>query len=326
MGRFDPHTWEAMPVGAGATLPPERREDLLGALVNAAVRALPTEGFVLDVGCGSGQRLARLAEAAATARAVVGIDPDPLRVSSCRTRGLPAFVGEPCALPVVDQRFDVVVASETLLRVDDLVRAARELVRVTLPGGALVLADPVRPAAASRQRGLRYRPTTLRRVLEAAGCRVEASPGPVLVVRLPGPRTGAMPIRVTGLAGWDRDRVAALLDGLPVARGYEVVVKPLRYRTRPHVQAFCEFEAKRITIQVPVPFRAFSEIVPYRAKRVSAKGLRFRWFVRRLRFDRPDELIRYLYLHEYYHWYLRECLGKASGAETACDRFALQRL
>ena len=45
-----------------------------------------------------------------------------------------------------------------------------------------------------------------------------------------------------------------------------------------------------------------------------------------LRFERPDELIRYLYLHEYYHWYLREIRGKTSAAETACDRFALQQL
>src|SRR5207248_8084373 len=105
-----------------------------------------------------------------------------------------------------------------------------------------------------------------------------------------------------------------------------VVVKPLRYRTRPHVQAWCEFDHQRITIQVPVPFRPFYEDVPYRAERIGAKGFKFRWFTRRLRFTRPDELIRYLYLHEYYHWYLREIRGKRSGAETACDRFALQQL
>ncbi len=148
----------------------------------------------------------------------------------------------------------------------------------------------------------------------------------MLVARLPGPRRGATPVRVVGLEGWTPERVRALLADLPKARGYEVLVKPLRYRTRPHVQAFCEFEDKRITIQVPVPFRPFSEHVAYRAERLRGKGLRFRWYERRLRFERPDELIRYLYLHEYYHWYLRECLGRRSAAETACDRFALQRL
>jgi hypothetical protein len=136
-----------------------------------------------------------------------------------------------------------------------------------------------------------------------------------------------MPIRVDGLARWTPARVASVLEGLPRAAGYEVVVKPLRWRKRPHVQAFCEFENRRIVIQVPVPFLPFWEDVPYRAKRIR-KGRRwhFRWYWRRLRFQRPDELVRYLYLHEYYHWYLREVRGRRSGAETACDRFALQQL
>ncbi|HEY6680670.1 MAG TPA: hypothetical protein VI276_05615, partial [Actinomycetota bacterium] len=36
------------------------------------------------------------------------------------------------------------------------------------------------------------------------------------------------------------------------------------------------------------------------------------------------EVLRFLYLHEWMHWYLREQLGKKSAAETACDRFALR--
>jgi hypothetical protein len=135
-----------------------------------------------------------------------------------------------------------------------------------------------------------------------------------------------MPIRVQDLPGWTPTRVRRLIDDLPKAYGYEVVVKPLWWRSRPHVQAWCEFEEKRITIQVPVPFAPFAEEVPYRAERLRAKGLRFRWYSTRLRFQRPNELIRYLYLHEYYHWYLREVLGRKSAAETACDRFALQHL
>ncbi len=149
----------------------------------------------------------------------------------------------------------------------------------------------------------------------------------VLVARVPGPRSGSMPIRVYDLPRWSPARVARLLDGLPRASGYEVVVKPLRWRTRPHVQAFCDFREKVITIQVPVPFLPFREYIPYRAKRVRKhRRLYFRWYARIVWFHRPDELIRYLYLHEYYHWYLREVRHKRSGAETACDRFALQQL
>jgi hypothetical protein len=35
-------------------------------------------------------------------------------------------------------------------------------------------------------------------------------------------------------------------------------------------------------------------------------------------------VLRFLYLHEWMHWYLRERLGRKSQAETTCDRFALR--
>ena len=40
-------------------------------------------------------------------------------------------------------------------------------------------------------------------------------------------------------------------------------------------------------------------------------------------FRTPRQVLRFLYLHEWMHWYLKEVLGKKSAAETACDRFAL---
>jgi len=33
--------------------------------------------------------------------------------------------------------------------------------------------------------------------------------------------------------------------------------------------------------------------------------------------------LRFLYLHEWMHWYLKERRNRKSHAETACDRFAL---
>jgi hypothetical protein len=128
----------------------------------------------------------------------------------------------------------------------------------------------------------------------------------------------------TLLTDWAAARVHDALRGLPVAEGYRLVVKPLRYRTRPHLVAMCDFADKAITVQVPDPFEPFDERVPWRAKRVGAKGFRFQWDVENVRFRDRREVIRFLYLHEYYHWYLREILGRKSGAETACDRFALQ--
>jgi hypothetical protein len=113
------------------------------------------------------------------------------------------------------------------------------------------------------------------------------------------------------------------LEGLPTAEGYTLVVKPLRYRSRPHLAAFTEFEDRRITIQIPEPFLAFGEIVQYGAQRVPAKGMRFIWLSEGLTFRTRREVVRYLWCHEWYHWYLKEVLGKKSQAETACDRFAL---
>src|ERR1700736_6509186 len=114
------------------------------------------------------------------------------------------------------------------------------------------------------------------------------------------------------------------LAGLPRAGDYEVVVKPLRYRTSPHLAARCEFEDRRIVLQVPVPFRPFKEPVIFAARRKRGAGMRFAWASETVEFRTRRDVLRFLYLHEWMHWYLREVLGKRSAAETACDRFALR--
>jgi hypothetical protein len=118
-------------------------------------------------------------------------------------------------------------------------------------------------------------------------------------------------------------RIHRLLSGLPVAPGYRVVVKPLRYRQKPHLSAWTDFDDREIVLQVPEPFFPFGEIVPYAAKRRPGKGMRFIWLTEGVTFRTPREVLRFLYLHEFMHWYLWERLGKRSAAETACDRFAL---
>ena len=123
--------------------------------------------------------------------------------------------------------------------------------------------------------------------------------------------------------GLTAERTRGFLKGLPLAEGYEIVVRPLRYRTRPHLAAYTEFDAKTITIQVPEPFLPFGEIVQYGAKRIAGKGMRFVWLSEGLTFRTQRQVVRFLYCHEWYHWYLKEILGQRSAAETACDRFAL---
>lgn len=342
-------------------------------MARRVVRHLRGGGNVLDVGCGTGALCGAIRvagrEAGKRIGLTVGVDvAEGMAARADRRSGVRAAVGDVLSLPLIDQYFDVVVATGVMQYVEDPDRAVRELYRVAMPGGTIVieLASPsiVRGIGRADVRSLprwsllrrytemrrSYGPAAIRRSLAELGCAVREVRSPrfrdrllerllgpaavvsssaslVFVARVPGPRRGGMRIRVEGLPRWTPARVERLLEGLPVARGYEVVVKPLHWRKRPHVAALCEFDRHRITVQVPKPFYPFTEDVPYRAKRIHRRGRwHFRWFWRKLRFERPDELIRYLYLHEYYHWYLREVRGRRSGAETACDRFALQQL
>ena len=120
------------------------------------------------------------------------------------------------------------------------------------------------------------------------------------------------------------DRVRSMLAGLPSSDGYPVYVKPLRWRTRPHLSAYTSFDDREIVLQVPKPFLPFGEIVPYAARRVPGSGMRFVWLTEGITFREPREVLRYLYLHEWMHWWLREVLGRKGKAETACERFALR--
>lgn len=120
------------------------------------------------------------------------------------------------------------------------------------------------------------------------------------------------------------DAIARALRGLPDADGYDVHVKPLRYRQRPHLSAWTDFDERTITLQVPEPFFPFGEVVAYAAKRRPGPRMRFIWLTEGVTFRTPREVLRFLYCHEWMHWYLREVLGQKSAAETACDRFALR--
>src|SRR5882762_7197587 len=126
------------------------------------------------------------------------------------------------------------------------------------------------------------------------------------------------------LAGLTNAEARRILDGLPRARDYEILVKPLRYRTGPHLAALCEFEEQRIVLQVPVPFRPFKEPVIFAARRKRGDGFRFAWASETVLFHSRRDVLRFLYCHEWMHWYLYEGLGRQSTAETACDRFALR--
>jgi ubiquinone/menaquinone biosynthesis C-methylase UbiE len=91
---------------------------------------------VLEVGCGTGLILARLAKHAALAR---GVDLSPGMLQAARERGLDVVEGSATSLPFDDASFDLVCSFKVLAHVPDIARALTEIARVTRPGGSMVL-------------------------------------------------------------------------------------------------------------------------------------------------------------------------------------------
>lgn len=128
---------------------------------------------------------------------------------------------------------------------------------------------------------------------------------------------------VSKLKTMTTDEVARAIAGLPETT-YDVIVKPLRYRTEPHLQAITVFDDREITIQVPEPFLPFGDVVVYGAKRLPGDDMRFVPLSEGVSFRSRAEVVRFLYCHEWYHWFLYEVRRKGWMSETACDRFALR--
>jgi len=94
------------------------------------------EARVLEVGCGTGLLLARLSEVAEQA---VGVDISEGMAERARARGLDVRIGDVLRLPFDDDAFDLTCSFKVLAHVEDLQAAIRECVRVTRPGGHLLL-------------------------------------------------------------------------------------------------------------------------------------------------------------------------------------------
>jgi ubiquinone/menaquinone biosynthesis C-methylase UbiE len=91
---------------------------------------------VLELGCGTGLILSRLAEVAEEA---VGIDLSEGMAARAKARGLDVRIGDIRALPFEDGAFDLTCSFKVLPHVPEVEAAIREAVRVTRPGGHLVL-------------------------------------------------------------------------------------------------------------------------------------------------------------------------------------------
>ena len=91
-----------------------------------------------------------------------------------------------------------------------------------------------------------------------------------------GLRTLALVRASSSIRDITEEDVRRALGGLPEAEGYALRVIPLRYRDRPHLSAWTDFDERSITLQVPDPFFPFGEVVPYAAVRRHGKGMRLR--------------------------------------------------
>jgi len=101
----------------------------------ALVRRVGEGKDVLEVGCGTGLLLQRVA---GFARSAVGIDLSPGMLERARARGLEVLEGSATALPFPDAQFDVAYSFKVLSHVPELGRALAEMVRVVRPGGHVV--------------------------------------------------------------------------------------------------------------------------------------------------------------------------------------------
>ena len=92
----------------------------------------------LDLGCGEG-RVAR--DLAARGHSVAGIDASPTLVELARAADPDGeyLVGDAAALPFDDESFDLVIAYNVLMDVEDMAGAVREAARVLEPGGRLCI-------------------------------------------------------------------------------------------------------------------------------------------------------------------------------------------
>jgi ubiquinone/menaquinone biosynthesis C-methylase UbiE len=134
---------------------------ILGIYQQRALEVLGPTGHdvLLDVGCGTG---AAARTAAGTVRAAVGADACPRMIERARQLGaglqrVNYLVAAAGRLPFADASFTALLCTSVLRHVSDRNAAAREMARVLVPGGRIVVGDfvqdlPYRPRRAARRR------------------------------------------------------------------------------------------------------------------------------------------------------------------------------
>jgi ubiquinone/menaquinone biosynthesis C-methylase UbiE len=144
-----------------------------------ALACVPAPERILDVGCGTGYLLGRLAARAPQADALAGIDAAPAMIEAARGAAaddrLRFLVGTAEQLPWPAGTFDLVVSTTSFDHWKDQQVGLAECARVLAPGGCLVLADLfsalLLPTLVAGRRGKARTKRRATRLLTVAGLR-----------------------------------------------------------------------------------------------------------------------------------------------------------
>ena len=118
---------------------------IAGGAADLALGCVPAPRQVLDVGCGTGYLLGRLAARVPQAEVLAGIDAAPAMIKVARAAAadgrLRFTAGTAERLPWPAATFDLVVSTTSFDHWTDQRAGLAECARVLAPGGCLVLAD-----------------------------------------------------------------------------------------------------------------------------------------------------------------------------------------
>lgn len=154
-------------------------KEISDRVVELALSCVPAPRRVLDVGCGTGYVLRRLAGRLPQASEFLGVDPAPAMIEGARSASsderLTFMRGTAERLPAEEGAYDLVVSTTSFDHWTDQAAGLRECAGALASGGSLVLTDQfsnlLRPTMLGSRRGKARTRSRATRLITAAGLR-----------------------------------------------------------------------------------------------------------------------------------------------------------